>query len=80
VQLTKARDYGIIQLFLDGQKLGKPIDCYNPDVVPTGSIDLGVQQLSAGQHVFALEVTGASDKAVKAYMSGLDYVKLEPIE
>ena len=32
VQLTKAPDYGIIQLYLDGQKLGDPIDLYHKAV------------------------------------------------
>ena len=29
MQLTKAPDYGIVQLYLDGQKLGDPIDLYH---------------------------------------------------
>jgi hypothetical protein len=80
LQLTKARDYGIVQLHLDGRKLGQPIDLFHPEVVPTGALAMGVQQLSAGQHVLAIEITGANEKAVKAYMSGLDYVKLEPAQ
>ena len=77
-QLTKARDYGIAQLSLDGVKLGGPIDFYNPAVIPTGSIDLGLHALKKGDHRFSIEITGANEKAVKAYMTGLDYVKLEP--
>ena len=78
VYLTKAKDYGIVQLSLDGAKLGQPIDLYNPDVVPTGPIDLGTLDLTAGKHKLTFEITGANEKAVKAYMVGLDYVKLEP--
>ncbi|HPD16271.1 MAG TPA: DUF2961 domain-containing protein [Planctomycetota bacterium] len=77
-QLTKARDYGIVQLHLDGQKLGQPIDLYNDAVVPTGVLDLGAHDLTKGKHTLTLEITGANDKAVKAYMAGLDYIKLEP--
>jgi hypothetical protein len=78
LQLTKARDYGIVQLSLDGAKLGGPIDLYNPEVVPTGVLDLGVHDLTKGEHKLTLEITGANDKADKAYMAGLDYIKLEP--
>jgi hypothetical protein len=78
VALTKARDYGIVQLSLDGQKLGEPVDLYNPEVVPTGPIDLGVHDLTAGDHTLRFEITGANQKAVKAYMAGLDYVTLSP--
>jgi hypothetical protein len=63
-----------------GQKVGQPVDCFHPEVVPTGVIDLGVHQLSAGQHIFAIEAVGANDSAVKSYMSGLDCVKIEPAE
>jgi hypothetical protein len=80
LQMTKARDYGIVQLCLDGQKLGEPIDLYDPEVVPTGPVNLGTHELSAGEHKLTVEITGANPSAVKAYMFGLDYVKLEPAQ
>ena len=76
--MTKARDYGIVQLWLDGEKLGDAIDLYNPDVTPTGPVRFGVHELSAGEHKLSVEIVGANDKAEKAYMFGLDYLKLEP--
>lgn len=78
-QLTKARDYGIVQLSLDGQKLGEPVDFYNPTVVPSGPLKLGNLELKKGDHRLTLEIVGANEKAVKAYMAGLDYVKLERV-
>ncbi|MFO1513802.1 MAG: DUF2961 domain-containing protein, partial [Verrucomicrobiota bacterium] len=75
-QLTKARDYGVVQLWLDGKKLGQPIDLYDPNVVPLSGVKLGAHDLSAGQHQLSIEITGANVKAVKSYMFGLDYVKL----
>ena len=80
VQLTKAKDYGIVQLYLDGTKLGGPIDLYNPEVIPTGALDLGTHELTAGKHKFTVEITGANEKAVKSYMAGVDYVKLDPVK
>ncbi|MBM4017830.1 MAG: DUF2961 domain-containing protein [Planctomycetes bacterium] len=76
-QMTKARDYGIVQLYLDDKKLGGPLDLYNPEVVPTGAMDLGVHDLGAGRHKLTLEITGANEKAVKSYMAAVDYVKLQ---
>ncbi len=78
LQLTKARDYGIVQLYLDGEKLGKPLDLYNPRVVPTGKLDMGIHQLAKGNHRLTIEIVGANPKAIKAYMAGLDYLKLDP--
>jgi hypothetical protein len=78
LRLTKAPDYGIAQLYWDGVKLGGPIDLYHPSVIPTELIDMGRHDLTAGRHQLSVEIVGANDKAVKSYMFGLDYLKLEP--
>jgi len=77
--LTKARDYGIVQVSLDGKKLGEPIDLYNPSVIPTDPpLSLGTRELSAGEHKLTVQIVGANEKAVRAYMFGLDRVILVP--
>jgi len=78
VVLTKARDYGIVQFHLGDAKAGEPIDLYHPTVIPTEPIDLGVHRLSAGQQQLTVEIVGANPKAMKAYMFGLDEVRLLP--
>ena len=80
MQLTKARDYGIVRLSLDDQPPGEPIDLYHPKVVPTGPIVLGTQDLSQGQHKLTIEICGANPKAVKSYMFGIDRIDLKPAE
>ena len=80
MQLTKAIDYGIVQLYLDGKKLGKPIDLYNNGVIPTGVMDMGIHELDKGQHILKVEIVGANEKAVKKYMFGVDYLLLEEIQ
>jgi hypothetical protein len=79
MQLTKAIDYGIVQLHLDGKKLGEPVDLFNRGVVPTGVLDIGVHDLDTGQHTLRIEIVGANQNAVKSYMFGLDYILLEDI-
>jgi hypothetical protein len=76
-QLTKSADYAIVQLYLDDQKLGEPLDLYNPQVVPTGQLALGTMDLAAGEHRFTMEIIG-KNQASAAYVVGIDYVKLEP--
>jgi hypothetical protein len=39
---------------------------------------LGEVTLEAGEHCLRIEVTGANEQAVKAYMFGLDYLRLMP--
>jgi hypothetical protein len=77
VVLTKARDYGIHQLYLDGNKAGEPIDLYNPEVISTDPIPIGTHELAEGDHTLGIEIVGANDKAIPAYMFGLDYVIFE---
>jgi hypothetical protein len=77
MQFTKAIDYGIVQLSLDDKKLGGPIDLFNRGVVATGVLDMGTHELSQGRHVLKVEIVGANERAVKSYMFGLDYLKLE---
>jgi hypothetical protein len=80
LQLTKARDYGIVQLYLDGKKVGNLFDPYDPNVVPSGVKSLGNFDLTAGDHTLTAEITGANQSAVPSYMFGLDYVLLEPVK
>jgi len=79
MQLTKAIDYGIVQLYLDGQKLGEPIDLYNNGVIATGVLDMGIRELEKGRHVLKVKIVGSNEKAIKKYMFGLDYILLEPV-
>ncbi len=74
---TKAVDYGIVQLWLDGKKLGERIDLFNPQVFRTDPVNFGRHQLGAGEHRLTVEIVGANDKAVKSYMFGLDRILLE---
>ncbi len=75
-QFTKAIDYGIVKVSLDGVQLGQPIDLFHDGVIPTSELKLGSRDLTAGSHKLTFEITGANPKAEKSYMVGLDYVKL----
>jgi hypothetical protein len=74
--MTKAIDYGIVQLWIDGKKTGPPVDLFHEGVVPTGPVALGTHQLAAGDHTLTVEIVGANPQAVPAYMFGLDQVLL----
>lgn len=75
--LTKARDYGIVELSVDGQKTGEAFDGYNaPDVIKTDPIGFGTLQLKAGQHSLTIKVTGKA-AAAAGYLAGIDYLILQ---
>ena len=79
VLLIKARDYGVVELSIDGQKAAEPIDLYHPTVVRTEPIPLGTFRLEAGERVLKVKIVGANEKAIKFYMFGLDEVVLEEV-
>lgn len=77
VFLTKARDYGIVRFLVNGRPVGQPFDGYDPRVVPSGPVDLGLVYLPAGSTRLRLEVIGRNPQSV-GWMAGLDAVRLEP--
>ncbi|MBI2431965.1 MAG: DUF2961 domain-containing protein [Candidatus Hydrogenedentes bacterium] len=77
---TKAPDYGMAQLSLDGAKLGSPMDFFDTGVTVTPEVSLGVHDLPAGPHVLRVEITGSNPNAIPRHMFGLDYLRLKPVE
>ncbi len=79
-KLTKAPDYGIVQFYIDDNKLGEPIDLFNKDkVIITDELNLGKVRLTPGAHVLTVEIIGANPDAINMYMFGMDYLRLRPL-
>jgi hypothetical protein len=80
VYLTRSPTYGVIQFYVNGTKLAKPIDCFHADtVVNTGAIDLGTANLKKGVNSLGVEVVGTNPKSTPLrYAWGLDCVVLKP--
>jgi hypothetical protein len=77
IYLTKAGDYGIVDVSLDGQKVGRPFDGFNAGVVPGGKVDYGVHDLSAGPHRLRFEVH-SKNPGSSGYFMGIDCLTLTP--
>jgi hypothetical protein len=56
----RAADYAIVQLYVNGQKAGQPIDLYNNRVAAGPEIDLGEFDLKHGSNTLTIEITGAN--------------------
>jgi len=79
VALTKAVDYGIHQLAVNGARAGEAIDLYHRGVVPTGPFDLGPFELKEGANELSVTCAGTNPRAnPKNHMFGLDYILLKP--
>lgn len=72
---TKAGDYGIVQVKLDGKPVGQPFDGYNNGVGRSERINLGPVDLTAGTHEITFEVIGKNPSSV-SYMVGVDALLL----
>ena len=77
VYYTKAVDYGIVQLSLDGKAIGQPFDGFNNGVVPSGKIAYGTVELAAGKHQLKFELIGKNPAATGFY-AGIDCLTLTP--
>ncbi|MGL6194550.1 MAG: glycoside hydrolase family 172 protein [Thermoguttaceae bacterium] len=76
-ELTKARDYGKFQFYVDDQKVGEVVDLYNPEkVISTGPVKIGTVNIEKGKHTITVELVGRNDAAVGT-MFGLDLMRFE---
>jgi len=76
---TKAGDYGIHTLSVDGQTVGEPFDGYNAGGVTTARSDYGTVELSEGRHTLTLTITGKNASA-NGFLAGLDLLELELLD
>ncbi len=75
--LTRSFDYGLVQVCVNGEKAGGPVDTYDAKIVPGLRVELGTFDLPAGPLRLRFEVVGKSD-ASSGYYFGVDAVMIEP--
>jgi hypothetical protein len=74
---TRAPDFAIVQLALDGKDLGASLDLYQfAKVTTTGVLEHKLPSLAAGAHKLTFRIIGTNPNAVQNRFVGLDYVRL----
>jgi hypothetical protein len=73
--VTKAADYAIVQLSVNGAPAEK-LDRFH-DTVAHDLVDLGACEIKEGSNRLVVEIVGANPKAIPRRMFGLDYIKVE---
>jgi hypothetical protein len=73
---TRAPDYGVLEVLLDGKPLGAPFDGWAPAVIASGAIALGEHQLRAGTHQLTFRAL-TKNAASSAFNLGVDALTLE---
>ncbi len=72
-----ASDYGIVEIAVNDDPPGDPIDLYNDKVAARGPVSLGVHELRKGDNLLRIRIVGANPAAKPAHMFGLDYLLLK---
>ena len=78
---TRAQDYGILRLHVNGQPAGDLMDGYGPNVEPTGPISFGRVQLRKGENKLEIELLGKDARSAgysDGYLVGIDGFLLAP--
>lgn len=79
VYLTKARDYGVMQIYVNGDKVGGPIDLWSERIEATGPLPVGRITLRGQDDLIRFEVVGKNDLASPPfYQFGVDGMVLSP--
>jgi hypothetical protein len=79
VQFTKALDYAIVEVSIDGSRIGELFDGYgSPLAVPSGEVSFGIVELNQGPHRIRFTAVD-KNTASKNYFMGIDCLKLEPV-
>ena len=78
--LTQARDYGIVKIWIDDSDDVQTIDCFSPTLTTTGKRKHGTVLLEKGNHRLNIQIAGHHPEAIPRRMFGLDYLVLEPAE
>lgn len=78
---TRAQDYGIIRLHVNGQAMRPLVDGFSRGVVPSGPVSFGRVPLLAGANELVVELLGKDARAAgysDGYLVGIDGFVLRP--
>lgn len=78
---SKAIDYGIFEMAVDGQLIERHFDFHDPKVTTTGQLPLGTFDFTPGKHTLRAKVIGRNPnvkvQATGGHIFGLDFLHTE---
>jgi len=79
IYFTKAGDYGIVEVELDGKPVGSKFNGYNNGVIPSGKVSFGTVELAEGPHRILFRSREKDERSSNCFM-GIDALTLTPVE
>lgn len=77
VRLVGARTYGRVQLYVNDDKSGEPVDLRKERVRALPEMDLGSHELTKGRNRLTVEMLGADEQAGAKCEFGIDYLLIK---
>jgi hypothetical protein len=77
IWFTKGPDLGVIDVSLDGRRLGNPFDSFHDPIVRSEKIDFGTMDLDEGRHRLRFTAVGKNPRATHHYLA-VDCLELLP--
>ena len=78
VYFTKAPNYGVVEVSVDGKPVGRPFDGFNPAVVRSSKVELGLMHLRQGDHRLRFTAVDRNGQST-GFLLGIDCVELQPV-
>lgn len=75
---TTATDYGVFELYVNGNKVGDAVDCASTSVAHLTAVH-GTVTLNAGENELVFKMVGATGSLIR-YRFGVDYICLQKVE
>lgn len=75
---TKAHDYGIADILVDGKVVRKQVNFFEPKLAKTKRLDLGAVRLGPGKHEIEFRLVEHDQRAQPQNMVGIDWIELIP--
>jgi WD40 repeat protein/tRNA A-37 threonylcarbamoyl transferase component Bud32 len=79
VRFTQAPNYGVVQVSVDGQAVGRPFDGFNPAVIPSGGVEFGRVEIAHGNHHVRFTAMDKNRRST-AFLMGIDSLELQPLK
>jgi hypothetical protein len=79
VYFTRARDYGRVQVSVDGQPVGGVFEGYHASLIPSGKVAFGTLHLSETRHRLQFRVVDRHPQSQDYYL-GIDCLVLTPMK